>query len=175
MKPKKLHYSLDITPKVVLSKVGKTHQLVVPDGYIFTAATTDLNVSYALSTTIVAFKKDMSSLVIFHDIQRCRIDLKLPEAEYNQSVYAELEKLGRRLKALGVKLDGWGIDAGGRNWSAVCQFAKNASHLVGISACAMAGRASHIFNPFVRTRLRDAIGRTVLCGDAMEQTKAGSG
>ena len=39
----------------------------------------------------------------------------------------------------------------------------------------MAGRASHLFNPLVRSRLRDAIGRTVLCGDAMEQTKAGAG
>lgn len=32
-----------------------------------------------------------------------------------------------------------------------------------------------MFNPLIRSRLRDAIGRTVLCGDAMEQTKAGSG
>lgn len=74
MKPKKTQFSLDISPKIVLEKVGQTHQLVVPDGYIFTAAATDLNVSYALSTTIVAFKKDMSSIVLFHDIQRCRID-----------------------------------------------------------------------------------------------------
>ena len=125
MKPKKTQFNLEITPKLVLSKIGEVHQLVVPDGYIFVTASTDLNVSYALSTTIVAFKRDMSSIVLWHDIQRCVIDQKLPEAEYNRRVYAELEKLGKRLKATGVKIDGWGIDAGGRNWDAVCQFSKH--------------------------------------------------
>ena len=86
MKPKKTQFNLEITPKLVLSKIGEVHQLVVPDGYIFVTASTDLNVSYALSTT---------------------------------------EKLGKRLKATGVKIDGWGIDAGGRNWDAVCQFSKH--------------------------------------------------
>ena len=124
MKPKKTQFSLDITPRLVLERTGETPQLVVPDGFIYVAAATDLNVSYALSTTIVAFKRDMSSIVLFHDIQRSRIDQKLPEAEYNRQVYAALEKLGKRLKATGVKIDGWGIDAGGRNWDAVCQFAK---------------------------------------------------
>lgn len=79
------------------------------------------------------------------------------------------------MKSYGVRIDGWGIDAGGRNWDAVCEFAKNSSHLCGIPSCAMAGRASHMFNPGMRSRLRDAIGRTILCGDTKEQTKAGSG
>ena len=39
----------------------------------------------------------------------------------------------------------------------------------------MIGRASHKFNPYVRSRLRDELNRTVLCGDAPEHVKAGSG
>lgn len=39
----------------------------------------------------------------------------------------------------------------------------------------MAGKASHVFNPFMRSRLRDAIGRTILCGDQAEQYKSGAG
>lgn len=54
-------------------------------------------------------------------------------------------------------------------------FARSSLKTVGISACAMLGRASHIFNPFVRSRLRDSIGRTVLCGDPAEHVKAGAG
>lgn len=65
-----------------------------------------------------------------------------------------------------MKIDGLAIDAGGRNWSAVCEFAKHSMRTVGIPACAFAGRSANIFNPFVRSRLRDSIGRTVLCGDA---------
>lgn len=32
-----------------------------------------------------------------------------------------------------------------------------------------------MFNPYVRTRLRNACGRTVLCGNAEERVKAGAG
>ena len=67
------------------------------------------------------------------------------------------------------------IDAGGRNWDAVCNFTKVASRQVGIPLCAFAGRSANIFNPFVRSRLRDSIGKTVLCGDAQEHVKSGAG
>jgi len=67
------------------------------------------------------------------------------------------------------------IDAGGRNWEAVCAFSKVALKLTGLNVCAFAGRSSNNFNPFVRSRLRDAIGRTVLCGDAKEHVKTGAG
>ena len=39
----------------------------------------------------------------------------------------------------------------------------------------MIGRASHKFNPYIRTRLRDEINSTVLCGDPEEHIKAGAG
>lgn len=60
-------------------------------------------------------------------------------------------------------------------FDAVTLFTKNAFQLVGLPACAMMGRASHVFNPFVRTRLRDAVNKTVLCGDAQEHVKSGAG
>lgn len=117
----------------------------------------------------------MTSTVLYHDIKKVRIDGKLPDIDYNQKVYQALVDLGKKLKSLGIKIDGWGIDAGGRNFSTVCEFAKNSNQLVGIPTCAMAGKASHVFNPFMRSRLRDAIGRTILCGDQMEQQKSGAG
>lgn len=39
----------------------------------------------------------------------------------------------------------------------------------------MSGKASHMFNGYVRSRLRDAINNTVLCGDAAEHVKSGAG
>ena len=175
MSPKKMSFALDITPMHIVKKISKMPPCVVPDNYIFVACSTDLNVSYAMTTSIVAFKKDTTSIVLYHGIKKVRIDQKLNEAEYNQKVYSNLCELGNQIKNLGIKIDGWAIDAGGRNWSAVCQFAKNSMRVVGIPACAMAGKASHVFNPYVRTRLRNAVGRTVLCGDLAEQARAGSG
>ncbi len=83
--------------------------------------------------------------------------------------------LGKEIAALGLPIDGWGIDAGGLPFDAVASFAKNSSQLVGIPACACIGRASHIFNPFVRSKLRGAVNKTVLCGDAQEHVKSGAG
>ena len=58
MKPKRYSFKLNISPRDIIRKSTSTPQLVVPDGYVFVAASTDLNVSYALTTTIVAFKPD---------------------------------------------------------------------------------------------------------------------
>ena len=52
----KYSFSLDISPKVVLKRVNKWNRYEIPDGYTFVAASTDLNLSYAMTTTIVAFK-----------------------------------------------------------------------------------------------------------------------
>lgn len=79
------------------------------------------------------------------------------------------------MKSLGIQINGWGVDASGTPFDAVTLFAKQSVMICGIPCCAMCGRASHIFNPFVRSRLRDAVNRTVLCGDAMEKVKAGAG
>lgn len=175
MKPKRYSFHLDISPKTVLTRTTQNEKLVVPDGYVFVSASTDLNVSYAATTVVTAFKPDMTAHVLYHHITRSRIDSLLNDTEYNQKVYALLTKIGQSLKNLDLKIDGWAIDAGGKNWDAVCTFAKNSMSLCGVSACAFAGRASHIFNPFIRSRLRDAIGRTVLCGNDQEHVKSGGG
>lgn len=175
MKPKKFSFKLDIRPKDIVSKAVDIKQLEVPDGYVFVAASTDLNLSYALTTAVVAFKPDMTAHVLHYMFTKCNIDSRLPTAEYNSAVYDALAKLGNELKALNIKIDGWAIDASGVPFDAVTMFTKNSMKLVGIPACAMLGRASHIFNPFVRSRLRDAVNKTILCGDAQEHVKAGAG
>ena len=114
-------------------------------------------------------------MVIDHFVTPVNIDLKLTETEYNQQVFSKLVELGKELKSLGLPIDGWGVDASGTPFDAVTMFAKQSVQLCGVPCCAMLGRASHIFNPFVRSRLRNEQNRTVLCGDAMEKVKAGSG
>ena len=175
MKPHKFSFKLDIRPKDILAKATSDKQLVIPDGYVFVAASTDLNLSYALTTVIVGFKPDMTAHVITYMFTKCNIDSKLPTAQYNEAVYDVLTGLGREIKALGIKIDGWGIDGSGVPFDAVTMFTKNSMQLVGLPACAMLGRASHVFNPFVRTRLRDSVNKTVLCGDAQEHVKSGAG
>lgn len=175
MKPMKTTFSIDITPKDIIARVGQSKHFEVPDGCQFVAASTDLNLSKYLTTTIVAFKRDMTAYVLHHDFTRCNIDFKLPEAERNRQIWEVLDDYAKKLKDFGVKIDGWGIDASGWPFDVCCEFAKHSSRNYGIPCCAMCGRASHVWNGFVRSRLRDAINRTVLCGDSQEQLKPGAG
>jgi hypothetical protein len=41
---------------------------------MFVAAATDLNTSYAATTAVVAFKPDMTAVVVHHNILPCNID-----------------------------------------------------------------------------------------------------
>jgi len=66
MKPKRISLALDLASSVVNSRQMDVHELAVPDGYIFTAAATDLNTAYAASTAVVAFKPDMTAHVVHY-------------------------------------------------------------------------------------------------------------
>ena len=117
----------------------------------------------------------MTAVVIDHFLTKSKIDMKLTDTEYNQQVYNALAEIGQGLKSLGVRIDGWGIDGNGKPFEAVTAFCNNSKMLCGIPACAMIGKASHMFSGFVRSRLRDELNRTVLCGDQAEHIKPGSG
>ena len=175
MSPVKNTYSIDISPNKVLAKISDYKECQIPDGHVFVAGAIDLNTSYAATAALVAFKPDTTATVIWHETFPTNIDQKLPDAAYNAAVHEMLTQVCSAIKGLNIKIDGLAIDAGGRNWDAVCGFAKIAMRTIGIPACAFAGRSSSMFNPFVRSRLRDAIGKTVLCGDAQEHVKNGAG
>ena len=176
MEPQKVETLLDITPKKVIEKIDHNVKLnKIPDGYIHTWASIDLNTSFGATCTVAGFKTDGSCAVIKTSIYKMNIDQKLPDIQYNQELYKKLTEICKRLKDTGIDIQGVVIDAGGRNFDCVCEFCKNCNSLCGIPACAMLGKASHQFNPLLRSRLKNAVGRTVLCGDEKEQTKKGSG
>ena len=173
MQPKRQTVAIDLTPQKVVSKMTDDDELTIPDGYTFVAGAIDINASYAMTCTLVAYKPDTSAHVIWHGLHNLRIDQRLPDMAYNAAIHEHLQIVCDKISALGVKIDGLAIDAGGRNWDAVCNFAKVSK--VGFPVCAFAGRSATMFNPFVRTRLRDAIGKTVLCGAPAEHIKRGAG
>ena len=176
MSPKKIDTLLDITPKKVVSKIDiskKRH--TIPDGFTSTFMSIDLNTSFALTSVVCSFKQDGSCCVIKHKVFPISVDQTLPDIQYDQIVYEKLTNVVKTIKNDGIDINGIVIDAGGRNFNVVCEWCKNSNSLVGISACAMLGKAGHIFNPLVRTRLRNAVGRTVLCGDEKELVKNGAG
>lgn len=73
MHPKRFSFQIDIQPNVVASRMVKTPRLTVPDEFVLVACATDLNVSYAATTTITAFKRDMTAHVMYHETTKCHI------------------------------------------------------------------------------------------------------
>lgn len=74
MQPKRLSFAVDLPASVVNARQTQDLELEVPDGFVLVAAATDLNTSYAASTTLVGFKPDMSAHVIHYKTHPARID-----------------------------------------------------------------------------------------------------
>ena len=176
MLPKRVDLVLNITQKDILKNINPSIQKnTVPDGFVFTCGALDLNTSYAGTYTLMCFKPDSTCCVIRHKINKLVIDQQLPDVQYDQALYNELCVIMKRVASLGLNINAFGIDCNGRNFKGTCEFCKNSMNLFGMPCCAMIGKASTNFNPLVRSRLRNAVGRVVLCGDEREHLKSGSG
>lgn len=176
MTVKRVTVEVNITPKDIISKINTEYDNIqIPSGYIWSCLTVDLNTSYGATATIVAYKTDSTSVVLYHHVHKLRIDQALNEVEYNKLVYSSLTKVINDVLSKGIKPTRIGIDCGGRNWNAVCAWCRNSIQLCGVPAVAMAGRNSTTFNPLSRSRLRNAVERVVLCGDAKELIKNNTG
>ena len=176
MCPRRVDTLLDITTKKIIEKIDPNVKYkVVPAGYIHVFASLDLNTSFGITSTVCAFKTDGSCAVLRNRVYKCNIDQQLTDVQYNQQLYVKLTEVGKSLKESGIPIQGIVIDGGGRNLDCVCEWCKNSMSLCGIKACATLGKSSLNFNPLVRSRLRNAVGRTVLCGDEKELAQHGAG
>lgn len=123
----------------------------------------------------MAFLRNGSSLVIWHKFRKCRISANIPPEQYKQKLYNLLEEHGKELKALNIPIQAWSIDGNGTAWDAVTDFCRNAKSICGIPACSFVGKASHLFRDHLRSRLKECVNRTLLCGDDDERRKMGTG
>ena len=113
--------------------------------------------------------------MVWHKFRKSNVHVNVPEQDYYKQVYELLATHGRELKELGIRIDAWAIDANGQPFNAVLDFCRNSKRICGLPACGFVGRASTQFRGYVRSRLKDPINETVLCGDEEEHRKLGSG
>lgn len=163
-----------ITAKLITSRIRKGIQAgELPDDAVLTLATTDLNPSYGFTSVIGTFNRDMCGHVPAYHVMKTDIHDSGNKKENARRVYDALVRCAREIvevcKGYGIKLDAWGIDAGGTYFDVVHKFARNAE-LLGIpfKIVPMTGRAGVTWNPFVKSRIKDARNDTVECGDRDE-------
>ena len=175
MTPKSVQIELKITPKDVLKNISDFEEDEIPDGCQLTTCSIDLNTSYGATMLSASFKTDSTCYIVKHKIFKLGIDQKLPDVQYDQQLFSKLCDIVRTIKSLNIPLDCIVVDGGGRNFNAVVSFAKQCQFKFSIPCCALLGRSSTSFNPLVKSRLRNAVSRTVLCGDESERTRKGQG
>lgn len=178
--PKSVQYALPITPKLVASRVSEFGELELPDeGLQYVCAASDLNLSKYITTVIMAFTRNQQAYIVWYKFRKCKIPINIPEQDYYQRVYNLLGEHGKELKSLadshGIRISGWSIDANGVPFKAVTDFARNSVRICGISAAGFVGKASHMFRSFLRSRLKEEVNRTLLCGDEDERRRPGTG
>lgn len=176
MCPVQLQTSLPITPSVVASRKSQLHELEIPSqDVVWVCASSDLNLSKYITTTIVVFLRNHTSVVIYHKFRKCKVPINIPEDDYYQRVYNLLGQHGKELKQLGIRIDAWVIDANGQPYKAVLDFCKRSMVICGIPAAGFIGKASHMYRSYMRSRLKEDVNRTLLCGDEDERKNSGTG
>jgi uncharacterized glyoxalase superfamily protein PhnB len=125
MRPFHLQLSLPISPQIVASRISNLKELEIPkENVLWVCASSDLNLSKFITTTIVVFMRDQTATIIWHKFRRCSIPVNIPEQDYYQRVYNLLAKHGQELKQLGIRIDAWVIDGNGQPYNAVVDFVK---------------------------------------------------
>ncbi|MBQ7189139.1 MAG: phage terminase large subunit family protein [Kiritimatiellae bacterium] len=176
MQPKRISIEVQLNPTQVLTHMDKSRkEFEVPDGYNLICGTLDLNTSYAATLLLGAYNQQGTLAILTHRIYKMCIDQNLGDIQYSQELYKELVKIMNRIKQYGIDIDCLGIDCNSRNWNTVLEFCKTTRENYGISSCGMAGQSGITFSPQTRSRLREAVGRTILCGNPKEHIKKGSG
>jgi hypothetical protein len=167
MEPHKRATFLEISARLILQRVRQgTEMRFEPPGMVLTVAATDINPSYALSTAIVRFDVQRTAFVCAYFVTRCKISDAANDTDYHRQIFTLLAQHGRAIGGFGVKLDAWGVDAGGKQFEPVTRFATQSVQLTGgLLAIPMLGRAGRNWNPNVRSRIRNALNDTVWCRD----------
>lgn len=170
MKPPRNAFAFELTAKLILQRVRRgVPANTIPADTVLTVATTDINPGYAITTTVQAFDINLTALVTAYHVTPVKISDRLNDTEFDKRLTAALRAHGREIAALGIKIDRWGIDCGGRQFATVTKFAMGAEADIGIPTTAMLGRAGQTWNPNVRSRIRQEKNFTILCRDTQRR------
>ncbi len=166
MEPPRSSYAFELTADMILHRIRRgVPACTIPDGTVLTVAATDVNPSYAITTTVVTFDVSRTAFVAAYAVSSVKIPDSLDDTAFGARVFDALCEHGRRIASWGLHIDKWGVDAGGRQFDTVTRFVKEQAGLVCDQPTAMIGRAGLNWNPYVRSRVRDARNDTVYCRD----------
>ncbi len=150
-----------LTPEIVQSRATDRAAGVVPDWAQTVVAATDVNMSYALSSVIVAFGRDQTAAVAWYGLyEKPPLPIRNEETEIEQrrKLYDALAKHGREIASLPCRPNHWVIDGGGSPEGTVIQLAFNAPKICGLNATCCFGRGWYQYRPTSRKKHKVYLG-----------------
>ena len=166
MRPPRQTLAVEISAKLIMSRVRPgVRPGTIPEGAAFVCAATDINPGYGLTTTLMAFDARMTAFVTHYHVTPVKISERLNDNAFDAKLTAALRAHRDEIAALGVPVETWGIDAGGRQFATVTKFTAAHDGESGVRVVAMLGRAGQNWNPNVRSRIRSERNETILCRD----------
>lgn len=127
--------TIRVTAAQVAERIDKGRtSLDVPEWTDKIIASTDINPSYALTTTVVAFGVDQRAAVLWYGTHKLMVEYEIALAQKKSAIMLELQNHGHHLKSLGLEIDMWMIDGGGGGnpEKTVQTFSENSRNTVGI-------------------------------------------
>lgn len=153
-------YTLDA--RIIQSRVQDRPPGVVPDWAHVVVASTDINPSYALTTTITAFGANQMAGVLWYGLYKDKplpVEKEDTEIKTREKIYQALALHGRQIAQLACRPVLWLIDGGGTPEGCVIQFAHHAPQICGLQALCAFGRGWRNYRPTAKT------GSKVLAGE----------
>ena len=142
-----------LTPQIIQSRKADREPGEVPQWSRLRVAATDVNPSYGLTWTYLAFGADQTSAVVGYGIHKMHVDAGATDAETEKAIFSALVEHGRKLAAAPVRPECWIIDAGGAAFDVVLRFALHSERLCGLRAIAATGRGTRNYKPYGKSVL----------------------
>ena len=151
-----------VTPQLILNRTENRRPFERPEWVTDVVASTDINWSYALTTTLLGFGQDQRCAVLWHGMFRkapLPIPDGIPRREFSQRIMTALAEHGKELRSCPLSIDTWWIDASGTPFDAVVRFARESVALVGVQAVAATGRGWKQYREYGPTFDKSTAGR----------------
>ena len=137
-----------ITPELICSRTDRgLPPRQVPDWTQAIVAITDVNISYALSTVVVAFGSNQRSHVLWYGTHPMSLRKDDAPAIISRTVQTELAVVGKQLAGMTCRPGWWGIDGGGTPQDTVINFCGVSVRACGLQAYTMFGRDAKGYRP----------------------------
>jgi len=142
----------NLTPSIIMSRTDKKRKAwELPTWSTRVIASTDINPSYAMTSSLVSFGDDQSAAVAWYGLHKMSIPDDVSTVEFGRQLFERLVAHGKELASGKVKPEAWGIDAGGAQFDTVTRFCAESGRLCGLTAYACTGRGAKNYRPWGKT------------------------